>query len=68
MLRLDVRRPKLTGLIACKKDDPPRLFRIAFEHAPPSTRLTPGLADAPTHPMQAATSAKITLYNNSLIR
>src|SRR5580658_8355669 len=32
VLRLYIRRTKLTGLVACKEDYAPGLFRIPFEH------------------------------------
>src|SRR6516162_2539941 len=32
VLRLDVRRTKLTGFVTSEEDDPPGLFRVPFEH------------------------------------
>src|SRR5262244_2566964 len=39
MLRLDIGRPELAGLVACEKDDAPGFLRIAFKHNAPLTFL-----------------------------
>ena len=62
VLRLDVRRPELAGLVACEKDDAPGFLRIAFKHNALPLDL-PGRgqpADLPNPPMPY--SAPIRLY------
>ena len=41
MFGFDVRRAKLAGLVAREEDHAPRLFCVAFEHAPPSEPALP---------------------------
>src|SRR6476659_6726216 len=40
VLRLDVRRTKLAGLVSCKEDDAPGFLGIPLEHIP-LTRMLP---------------------------
>src|SRR5450755_3962150 len=51
VLRLDIGRPELAGLVACEKDDAPGFLRIAFKHiALPPEPSRPEEPDLPGQP------------------